>query len=672
MLALPPWIRRLLYRPRQAPRRRAGRRTWGLLHFDTLESREVPAGITVDYTTVQDWGSGAQVQIRLTNPGPTSVPRWPLAFDFSANISSMWDAHVVSHVGNHYVVAGEAWDADLPAGGALTLGFVANPGGVVPTHFAVNGAPAPTPTPTPAPATGIASFRVTSDWGTGLTGEVTVTNPGPAAVKDWALAFDYADKITAIWNANLVSHTGNHYVVENAGWNAALPPGASVTFGFSATRVGSGASPTNFTLSDGAPAPGGTPANHPPVAQADTATTAPGQPVTVNVLANDSDPDGNTLSVTAATPGQHGSTTRNPDGTITYTPQAGFTGTDTFSYTVGDGKGGTATATVTVTVASVPASTWPSHVFAPYVDMTLYPTYDLAAEARNTGVRYFTLAFITADPAGRPSWGGYPDYAVNGGAFDLALRAQVNAVRALGGDVMVSFGGAAGQELAQVIPDVASLTSAYRTVVDAYNLTHLDFDIEGAAVADRASIDRRSQALAALQQQLAAAGKPLQVWFTLPALPTGLTSDGLYVVQSARRFGLKIAGVNVMAMDYGDGAAPNPQGHMGDYAVQAAQSLFTQLRGVYGSGPTDAQLWQMVGVTPMIGRNDAADEVFDQAAARELLVFAQQHGLGRLSMWSLNRDRQDPAGALSYATPTSSSILQQPDEFARLFEPFSG
>jgi hypothetical protein len=253
----------------------------------------------------------------------------------------------------------------------------------------------------------------------------------------------------------------------------------------------------------------------------------------------------------------------------------------------------------------------------------------------------------------------------------MALRTQINNLRAIGGDVMISFGGAAGLELAQDLPSVSALTGAYASVVNAYGVTHLDFDIEGAAVADKASIDRRSQALAALEQQFAAQGKALQIWFTLPALPTGLTNDGLYVLQSAQHYGLKLAGINVMAMDYGDSAAPNPSGQMGTYAIDAAQSLFSQLRNLYGPTPTDAQLWQMVGVTPMIGRNDVTSEVFDQAAARQLVAFAEKVGMGRLSMWSLNRDRQDPSGSISYVTPTSSSIVQQPNEFSDIFLPFN-
>ncbi len=255
---------------------------------------------------------------------------------------------------------------------------------------------------------------------------------------------------------------------------------------------------------------------------------------------------------------------------------------------------------------------------------------------------------------------------MSGTAFDMALRQQVASVRALGGDVMASFGGAANQELAQVITNVPKLTAAYQTVVTAYNLTHIDFDIEGAAVADHASIDRRSQALAALQQSASAAGHPLSISFTLPVLPTGLTADGLYVLQSALKYGVQIGGVNVMTMDYGDSPAPNPAGHMGDYAIQAANSLFAQLQTLYGTAKTSAQLWQMIGITPMIGVNDQTNEVFDLAAAQQLTTFAQQHGMARISMWSLNRDTQGKAKG--YVDNTSSSITQNAFDFSKIFE----
>ncbi|HEX7221032.1 MAG TPA: tandem-95 repeat protein, partial [Burkholderiales bacterium] len=74
----------------------------------------------------------------------------------------------------------------------------------------------------------------------------------------------------------------------------------------------------------------------------------------INVLANDVDVDGDTLSVSAVGTAAHGSVVINADHTVTYTPNANFFGADSFTYTVDDGNGGTDTATVSVTVADVP------------------------------------------------------------------------------------------------------------------------------------------------------------------------------------------------------------------------------------------------------------------------------------------------------------------------------
>jgi uncharacterized repeat protein (TIGR01451 family) len=89
--------------------------------------------------------------------------------------------------------------------------------------------------------------------------------------------------------------------------------------------------------------------NDPPVAVDDSDTTDSDTPVTIDVLHNDSDPDGDTLTVTSVTQGADGSVVNNNDD-VTYTPVLGFSGTDSFTYTVSDGNGGSDTATVTVTV----------------------------------------------------------------------------------------------------------------------------------------------------------------------------------------------------------------------------------------------------------------------------------------------------------------------------------
>ena len=94
--------------------------------------------------------------------------------------------------------------------------------------------------------------------------------------------------------------------------------------------------------------------NKDPVANNDTAITAREVPVTINVLANDSDPDGDPVQLVAWTQGSHGEVIRDSEGTLTYTPDEGFDGGDSFTYTIDDEHGGQATGTVTVTVLPNP------------------------------------------------------------------------------------------------------------------------------------------------------------------------------------------------------------------------------------------------------------------------------------------------------------------------------
>ncbi|MEV0637043.1 cellulose binding domain-containing protein [Streptomyces sp. NPDC050619] len=316
------------------------------------------------------------------------------------------------------------------------------------------------------------------------------------------------------------------------------------------------------------------------------------------------------------------------------TPTATPTATASPSQSTGTGSGTTADAG-----------------FAPYVDTSLYPAFDLVASAEATGVRDYTLAFVTDGGGCTPKWGGVTDLGSD------AVAAQIGALRAKGGDVRVSFGGAAGAELATACSSADALATAYGKVVDAYDLTKVDFDIEGGALPDTAANTRRAQAIAKLQQL----HPDLDVSFTLPVMPEGLTQDGVNLLADAESNGVRIDTVNIMAMDYG----ASYSGDMGTYAEQAATATQAQIKGVLGL--SDSAAWQAVAVTPMIGVNDVASEIFKIDDAAQLVDFAESKGLGRLSMWSATRDKQCAGGAKPTADATCSSIVQDPFAFTKAF-----
>ncbi|WP_411103831.1 cellulose binding domain-containing protein [Streptomyces sp. cmx-4-9] len=457
-----------------------------------------------------------------------------------------------------------------------------------------------------------AAYTKSSSWNGGYTGQYVVTNHTGQNLSDWTLSFDLpaGTKIESLWNG---THTvdGRHVTVRPADWNRQLAAGASVMVG--------------FVTSGGADAPGDP-----------TGCRINGLKCSVDQGAT-AQPSGRPTGLptpTATATGGSATPTASASPTVRPTTSASTAPTPTGGTTPGGGGKPAAGAR-----------------FAPYVDTSLYPSYDLLDTAARTGVKEFHLAFITSGGSCAPLWGGVTDLASD------KVAAQIGALRAKGGDVRVSFGGAAGHELALNCSTAEQLAAAYGKVVDQYELTRVDFDIEGAALPDTAANTRRAQAIASLQKS----HPGLDVAFTLPVMPEGLTQPGVALLADARKNGVRIDGVNIMAMDYG----PAYSGDMGQYAIQAATATQAQVKGVLGL--SDAAAWKTVAVTPMIGVNDVASEVFTVEDAGQLVEFAAAKGIGRLAMWSATRDRQCAAGAVDHADPTCSSVLQQPLAFTKAF-----
>jgi hypothetical protein len=271
------------------------------------------------------------------------------------------------------------------------------------------------------------------------------------------------------------------------------------------------------------------------------------------------------------------------------------------------------------------------HEFSPYIDMAMPADANLSAISAASGIHNFTLAFVLSSPGGI-GWQGAGTISDDTLSNGTTILSQVQAIQAAGGDVTISFGGAAGQEAALTATSAASLQAEYQSVIDRYHVHSLDFDIEGAAVQDQHSITLRDQALVGLK----AANPDLVISFTLPVLPSGLTADGLNVLASAKHDGLKIDVVNIMAMDYG--SSVDNGGQMGLDAINAAIATEKQIAGL--------GLSSKIGITPMIGVNDISSEVFTLADAQTLVHYAQTDpNVVRLSMWSVARDNGNSAGA---------------------------
>ncbi|HEY3958136.1 MAG TPA: glycosyl hydrolase family 18 protein [Streptosporangiaceae bacterium] len=263
------------------------------------------------------------------------------------------------------------------------------------------------------------------------------------------------------------------------------------------------------------------------------------------------------------------------------------------------------------------AAAFPAHYSAPYLQIESSDAGDMAADMSASGGKFYSLAFLT------PKSGCTPEWEDNGDSLG-AFTSQVSALQQAGGNVIPSFGGESGGELAQTCTSVSNLEAAYAKVVSTYHVTRLDFDIEGSVLNATSANNRRDRALAELQS----ADPSVQIDFTVPVDPTGMESNATSMLKGAAKAGVNVSLVNIMTMDFGNGQNPLTD------AKSAANASVPQLESIFGV--SSAQAWNMLGLTPIAGKNDD-NENFTQSDATSLESFAASNGAGELAFWEVDQ-----------------------------------
>jgi hypothetical protein len=312
-----------------------------------------------------------------------------------------------------------------------------------------------------------------------------------------------------------------------------------------------------------------------------------------------------------------------------------------------------------------PVRRWPA--FAPYVDVSVFPAPDWQAIAQDGDVAAISLGFVVAEGGNQcvPTWGGFAGYP----AYDPAgsdLPYELAGIQRF--EPVPSFGGAAGAELATVCSTAADLAAAYQKVIDAYDVTHVDFDIEGAAVNNTVANARRVAAIKLVQDAAQAEGRTLRVSYTVASIPGGLEAKDHDLVKAVVDAGIDLSLVNVMAMNLGSTA--ESVGLITGVAVNTRDDL----TDVFG-GLTPEQRMTRVGLTPMVGRNDTTSEVVTVAEAQGIATWASANHPGMIGMWSLGRDRQcddHPRAADLPPMSNCSDVAQSDWAFSHAFGQFTG
>ena len=230
------------------------------------------AEVSVDWDVVQDWGGGYQVKATVTNNTAAPINPWAVQFAYQAKVSSVWDAQSRT-TADGIEVAAPKWAGALAPGASASFGLIGSaPTGVAKTpgtcevaglscqvnEGAVSGSSptdtptpdtsGPTPQPTPSsepsapaiPGDGDVSatdavlsvaISAASDWGSGRTMDLKVTNESADVIDDWTVSMPWVGNVSSMWNASGGVDAGR-LRAGNESWNGRLAPGATISVGF--------------------------------------------------------------------------------------------------------------------------------------------------------------------------------------------------------------------------------------------------------------------------------------------------------------------------------------------------------------------------------------------------------------------------------------------------------
>ncbi len=292
-------------------------------------------------------------------------------------------------------------------------------------------------------------------------------------------------------------------------------------------------------------------------------------------------------------------------------------------------------------------------ILAPYKNVSVNADWangsmeSLVNLAEKSGNKQFTLAFILGNEGDKQScaalWGGQTQMSV---ASQWGKKA-INDLRAIGGDVIISFGGASGWYLSQACQTTDDLYNEYKRVVDTYGVKHLDFDVEMGRENDTAAMNRMVSALVRLQKVI----PDLHISFTLAAAPDIIR--GFHVVEQAVAAGVEVDSVNPMTMSFGPWYHTAYVDDTAELSILTVEFLKGLMKKLYPA-LSDAELYQKMGMIPMQGINDQRVDHISLKQAERLALWSKQVGLRYLSYWAIDRDH--PCSN-EWASPTCSGAL---------------
>lgn len=215
----------------------------GITMQDTWEAD----AYAVTFSLNNYWQDGYMANIIIDNKSEEDMEGWFLKFLLADDITNIWNASIEQGDEGVLTIKNIGWNQNIPAGGSVTFGFNASSAfnGFPETYTLLWSGSEKAEIPTEDYAI---DYLADSEWEDGFSGRILITNNTDYIIAGWRLSFDFARDINCIWCAEIDSIEDGRYTVKNAGYNANIAPGQTISFGFKGSGGVNSDAPSNFYL----------------------------------------------------------------------------------------------------------------------------------------------------------------------------------------------------------------------------------------------------------------------------------------------------------------------------------------------------------------------------------------------------------------------------------------
>ena len=204
-------------------------------------------GYEITYDIKSQWTGNQNVEVTVKNTGTEPLLNWALKYDAHGEINGLWNGTVLSSDSTKYIIKNAGYNYEIKPEQSVTFGYTLSGEYMeLPETIEL----CSQRTERDADKYNV-TMDVTSEWGNGFIGTVTIENIGDSVLEAWRLSFNTNFDITDIWNVQIFSSTENSYTVATDITTTPIGVGESKTFGFKATKE-SGVTPemTDFVMSE--------------------------------------------------------------------------------------------------------------------------------------------------------------------------------------------------------------------------------------------------------------------------------------------------------------------------------------------------------------------------------------------------------------------------------------